>query len=173
MDLTSDQVKSIAMIGFDTLKGPVIEWKKNLAKDFEIDLNQFCTPFYLMFRSGNGIKPRAIFFDNFYVVAFPEEMNLLLLFLSDGMQQNFEALLKFAKKHFPKTIMKKPKEKTVKEEMLEILRKQQKMTISELKEHFKFNRRTIRRYLYELLASGQIKRDGKRGRETIWAFILD
>jgi hypothetical protein len=172
MDLKTEQIKSIAMIGFDTLKGPVIEWRKNLTQDFELDVNQFCTPFYLMFQSGNGIKPRAIFFDRFYVVAFPEDMNLLLLFM-DAAQQNFEALLKFAQSHYPKDYRKKPQEKTVKDGLLDVLREQQKMTISDLKEYFKFNRKTMRRYLYDLVASGKIKRDGKKGRETVWAFIFD
>ena len=170
MDLTTDQVKTIAMIGFDTLKGPVIEWEKNLAKDFEVDVNQFCTPFYLMFQSGNGIKPRAIFFENFFVVAFSQEMNLLLLFLDNGAQQNYEALLKFAQRHYPKASAPKAKTESVKDKMLDVLRAEQKMTISELKKYFKYNRTTIRRYLLDLVLSGKVKRDGKKGRETIWAF---
>ncbi|MHA1277882.1 MAG: DUF977 family protein [Candidatus Helarchaeota archaeon] len=172
LDLKTEQIKSIAMIGFDTLKGPVVEWRKNLANDFEVDIHQFCTSFYLMFQSGNGVKPRAIFFDKFYVIAFPDDMNLLLLFL-DAAQQNYEALLKFARNHYPKNYRKKPQEKTAKDEMLDVLRAQQKMTISELKEFFKFNRKTMRRYLYDLVASGKIKRDGKKGRETVWAFIFE
>ncbi len=171
MEFKSDHVKSIAMIGFDTLKGPIIEWEKNLTKDFELDVNQFCTPFYLMFQSGNGIKPRAIFFDNFYVVAYPKDMNLLLLFLDGGKaQQNYEALLQFAQRHYPKTKPKKQKTKTVKEKMVVVLRDEQKLTISELRKYFKYNRQTIRRYLLDLVLSGKVKRDGKKGRETIWAF---
>lgn len=174
MDLTTDQIKSIAMIGFDTLKGPIIEWKKNLTKDFKVDVDQLCTPFYLMFKSGNGIKPRAIFFENFYVIAFSEDMNLLLLFLDGAKtQQNYEALLKFAKRYYPNISTKKQKKKTVKEKMLDVLREQQKMTISELKKYFRYNRKTIRRYLLELVLSGKIKRNGKKGRENIWAFTTE
>ena len=171
MELTADHVKSIAMIGFDTLKGPIVEWNKKLSQDFELDINQFCTPFYLMFQSGNGIKPRAIFFDNFYVVAYPKEMNLLLLFLDGGKaQQNYEALLQFAQRHYPKTTAKKQKTETVKEKMVDVLQNEQKLTISELRKYFKYNRKTIRRYLLDLVLSGKVKRDGKKGRETIWAF---
>ncbi|MHA1264189.1 MAG: DUF977 family protein [Candidatus Helarchaeota archaeon] len=173
MELTIDRVKSITMIGFDTLKGPIIEWTKNLTKDFEIDVNQFCTPFYLMFKSGNGLKPRAIYFEDFCVVAYPEDMNLLLLFL-DGQpaQQNYEALLQFAQRYYPKTTPKKP-QKTVKDKMVDLLRDQQKMTISELRKYFKYNRKTIRRYLLELVLSGKVKRNGKKGRETIWSINID
>lgn len=174
MDLTTDQVKSIAMIGFDTLKGPIVEWKKTLAKDFELDLDQFCTPFYLMFQSGNGIKPRAIFFENFSVVAFSEDMNLLLLFLDSGeAQQNYQALLKFAKSFYPKTSTKKPKTKPVKERMVDVLCEQQRLTISELRKYFRYNRKTIRRYLLELVLSGKVKREGKKGRETIWTIKIE
>lgn len=171
MELTTDQVKSIAMIGFDTLKGPVVEWNKKISQDFSLDIAQFCTPFYLMFQSGNGIKPRAIVFEDFSVVAFTKEMNLLLLFLNADVQQDYEVLFQFAKSHFPKDHVKKPKEITVKDQMLDILREQQKMTISDLKQSFKYDRKTVRRYLYDLMLSGKVKRDGKRGRETIWSFI--
>ena len=170
MELSTDLVKSIAMIEFDTLKGPVVEWEKQITNDFELDVNKFCTPFYLMFQSGNDIKPRAIFFDNFYVVAFPEDMNLLLLFLDGGKaQQNYKELLKFAQNHFPKTTAKKPKDKPVKEKVVDVLQEQQQMTISELRQYFQYNRKTIRRYLLELVLAGKVKRDGKKGRETIWA----
>ena len=171
MEITSNQVKSIAMIGFDTLKGPVIEWEKCLAKDFELDIQQFCTPFYLMFQSGNGLKPRAIFFENFSVVAFPDEMNLLCLFLDDTTsKQNFDALLKFAQRYLPKKFDTKPKEETVKDKMVDVLHEQQKMTISDLGKFFNYNnKKTIRNYLLELVLSGKVKRDGKKGRETIWA----
>ncbi|MFX1294428.1 MAG: DUF977 family protein [Promethearchaeota archaeon] len=165
--MRTDQVKSIAMIEFDILKGPTIEWKKNLTQDFEINIDQFCTPFYLMFQSGNGIKPRAIFFDNFHIVAFKEEMNLLLLFLENSNKQNYDELLKYAKRFYPKAIVQKPKQKTVKERMINVLREQQ-ATISELRKYFKYNRKTIRRYLLDLVLSGEVKRDGKKGRETIW-----
>ena len=171
MDLTAENIKSIAMIGFDTLKGPIIEWKKNLAPDFQVDVDQFCTPFYLMFQSGNGLKPRAIFYEDFCVVAYPEEMNLLLLFLNgENMQQNYTELQKIAQNHYPKTSAKKQKQKSVKEKMVDVLHEQQKMTISELKQYFNYNRKTIRSYLLELVLSGKVKRDGKKGRETIWAF---
>ena len=158
------------MIGFDVLKGPIVEWEKKLTNDFELDINQFCTPFYLMFQSGNGIKPRAICFENFSVVAFPEEMNLLVVFLNDGtMQENFDALLKFAQKNYPKVSDKKPKEKTAKDKMIDVMQEQQKLTISELGKYFNYNKKTIRSYLLELVLSGKVKRDGKKGRETIWA----
>jgi len=170
MEITSNQVKSIAMIGFDTLKGPVIEWQKCLTKDFELDIQQFCTPFYLMFQSGNGLRPRAIFFENFSVVAFPDEMNLLCLFLADmTSKQNFDALFKFAQRYLPKDSDTKPKENTVKDQMMDVLHEQQKMTISDLGKFFNFNKKTIRNYLLELVLSGKVKRDGKKGRETIWA----
>ena len=170
MELTTNQVKSIAMIGFDVLKGPIVEWEKRLTNDFELDINQFCTPFYLMFQSGNGIKPRAISFENFSVVAFPEEMNLLVVFLNTGtMQENYDALLKFAQNNYPKMSNKKPKEKTAKDKMMDVMNEQQKMTISELGKYFNYNKKTIRNYLLELVLSGKVKRDGKKGRETIWA----
>lgn len=174
MELTTSQIKSIAMIGFDTLKGPIVEWNKTLSQDFELDVKQFCTPFYLMFQSGNGIKPRAIFFDKFYVVAYPEDMNLLLLFIDgEKAQQNYESLLQFAKQHYPKTTPKKSKEKTLEEQMIDVLREEQQLTISELRNYFKFHRSTIRRYLLELVLSGKVKRDGKKGRETIWAINIE
>ncbi len=174
MELTTNRIKSIAMIGFDTLKGPVVEWEKNFSKDFQLDINQFCTPFYLMFQSGNGIKPRAIFYEEFSVVAFSEDMNLLLLFLdNEASKKNYDALLKFAKDYYPKTSTVKIKERSVKEQMIDLLREQQKMTISELRNYFKYNRKTIRRYLLDLVLSGKVKRDGKKGHEIIWAVQID
>jgi predicted HTH transcriptional regulator len=49
------------------------------------------------------------------------------------------------------------------------MQEQQKLTISELGKYFNYNKKTIRSYLLELVLSGKVKRDGKKGRETIWA----
>ena len=45
IEITTNQIKSIAMIGFDALKGPVLEWNISIAKDFEMELENFFPQF--------------------------------------------------------------------------------------------------------------------------------
>jgi predicted HTH transcriptional regulator len=62
---------------------------------------------------------------------------------------------------------KQAKEKSIKEEMMELL-EQQKMTVRELRKHFKFNANTVRKYLRALEEEGKAVRKGNEGKAIIW-----
>jgi hypothetical protein len=88
-----------ALIGFDMIDGPFLKWKKEYDSAVNaVDLNDFAMNFYLAFRGGNaGKKPRAILYDNFYIVAFPRDLELCCLFMKPrGIEKNINELNKVA-----------------------------------------------------------------------------
>ena len=91
MNFNEKELFGAALIGFDLIDGPVVRWTKSLqASKGTLNLDDFAMNFYLAFRGGNGgKKPRAILYDDFYIVAFPKDLELCCLFMKpQGVEQN-------------------------------------------------------------------------------------
>ncbi|TFG16309.1 MAG: hypothetical protein EU533_09155, partial [Promethearchaeota archaeon] len=99
MNFNENEILSAALIGFDLIDGPFLKWKKAYSQNQDIvNLNDFAMNFYLAFRGGNaGKKPRAILYDDFYIVAFPRDLELCCLFMKpQGIENNIKQLNKIA-----------------------------------------------------------------------------
>ncbi|TFF88217.1 MAG: DeoR family transcriptional regulator [Promethearchaeota archaeon] len=160
----------MALIGFDITQGPVLKWKRNFKDEAVIDIDQFFTNFYVMFRSGNEFKPKAIIFDDFQVVAFPNQLELLCVFLNNKINRHdFEKLKIIAEKEQQKhgnSEVFKSESDEIKERLIKILKKDKK-SIKQLKEHFSMSYWTIRRYLVDLEDTGEVERNTEN-REHLW-----
>ncbi|MBD3228711.1 MAG: DeoR family transcriptional regulator [Candidatus Lokiarchaeota archaeon] len=169
MNLDSN-LNSVALIGFDITQGPVLKWKKSFKANNVIDIDQFFTNFYVMFRSGNDFKPKAIIFDDFQVVAFPDQMELLCVFLNNKInKEDFEKLKTIAEKekeNHGKSEQFKSESDEIKEKLIDLLKKE-KSSIKKLKKHFSMSYWTIRRYLVDLEDEGKVERNTEN-REHLW-----
>ena len=146
---------SVALIGFDTLSGPVLRFSKEFSNEsLNFDLNDNLTSFYLMFNGGGQFKPREIGFDEFKVVTFMKELDLYCFFLKNSGSGNYREYENIAEEIFPKQQTRK--EKTIKETMIELLN-EQKLTVKEIKKHFNFSVSTVRKYLKALESEGKIE----------------
>jgi hypothetical protein len=99
MNFNEKELFGAALIGFDMIDGPFLKWKREYVKSNEMmNLDDFAMNFYLAFRGGNaGKKPRAILYDNFYIVAFPKDLELCCLFMKpQGIENNIKQLNKIA-----------------------------------------------------------------------------
>ncbi|MHA1534745.1 MAG: hypothetical protein ACTSP8_08470 [Promethearchaeota archaeon] len=99
MNFNEDELFGAALIGFDMIDGPFLRWKKEYGpKTNLMKLDDFAMNFYLAFRGGNaGKKPRAILYDKFYIVAFPQDLELCCLFMKpQGIDTNIKQLNKIA-----------------------------------------------------------------------------
>ncbi|MHA1762426.1 MAG: hypothetical protein ACTSYC_01530, partial [Promethearchaeota archaeon] len=75
MNFNQKEVFGAALIGFDMIDGPFLKWKEFYDNEFSVNLDEFSMNLYLAFRGGNaGKKPRAILYDDFYIVAFPKDL---------------------------------------------------------------------------------------------------
>ena len=164
MPINTENIQSIAVIGFDTITGPVLKWKKEF-QNSDVKVEQFITSFYIMFNNGSNFLPKAIQFENFSVITLFREMDLTCFFLKEKIldPSNLEEL---ENEYVPK-LEKAVKEKSIKEEMVELLENQE-MTVKELRKHFKFNANTVRKYLKALEEEGKAIRKGNEGRAIIW-----
>ncbi|MHA1783650.1 MAG: ArsR family transcriptional regulator [Candidatus Helarchaeota archaeon] len=155
MNDLKNKLHSVALIGFDTLSGPVLRFAKKFsdnALNFNLEAN--LTSFYLMFNGGGQFRPREIGFDDFKVVTFMKELDLYCFFLKNAESGNYQQFEKLADQIFPK--QEKTKTKTIKEKMIDLLNKQ-KLTVKEIKKHFKFSISTVRKYLKCLEAEGKVE----------------
>ncbi|MBY9004742.1 MAG: hypothetical protein KGD73_12265, partial [Candidatus Lokiarchaeota archaeon] len=99
MNFKENEIFGAALIGFDMIDGPFLKWKKAYQNTKSlINLNDFAMNFYLAFRGGNsGKKPRAILYDEFYIVAFPNDLELCCLFMKpQDVDRNIKQLNKIA-----------------------------------------------------------------------------
>ena len=100
MNFTEKEIFGAALIGFDMIDGPFLKWKKEYKHaNNAVNLNDFAMNFYLAFRGGNASvkKPRAILYDEFYIVAFPKDLELCCLFMKpQNLDNNMQALNKIA-----------------------------------------------------------------------------
>ncbi len=183
MNFDEKDIMSMALVGFDMINGPMLKWKQDFQKsNLAINLDEFAANFYLAFKGGNdGIKPKAILYDDFYIVAFPRGLELACLFLkpSDTAPQ-LTQLSKVAER----VIMRKDAEEEqaadaptsgdtgqnveeVKRILTNLLRNTE-MSTPELRRAFNLNNSQIWKIITDLEDHRQIKRSGKQGRAICW-----
>jgi len=149
-----NNLHSVALIGFDTLSGPVLRFSKNFSNDkLNLNLDANLTSFYLMFNGGGQFRPREIGFEDFKVVTFMKELDLYCFFLKNAGSGSYGEYEKLAETIFPKQETKK--EQTIKEKMIGLLN-DQGLTVKDIKKHFKFSVSTVRKYLKRLEDEGKI-----------------
>ncbi len=181
MNFQEDELKFAALIGFDMIDGPFLKWKKDFgSSDDFANLDDFAMNFYLAFRGGNaGKKPRAILYDNFYIVAFPNDLELCCLFMKpQGVEKNIEQLNRVASRIVSEMELK-GEEKTVEEQSNENLIEETKrlilnllngteMSTPELGRYFKLSNAQIWKVMSDLESAIKVKRTDKKGRAVYW-----
>jgi len=179
LNFNENELLSAALIGFDMIDGPFLKWKKAFtqAKDI-IDLNDFAMNFYLAFRGGNaGKKPRAILYDDFYIVAFPKDLELCCLFMKpEGIENNIRQLNKIAYRIIDEMEVDVDTEdsNSSDEEFEEVERlilnllNETEMSTPELRRYFKLSNAEIWKLMSNLENSEKIKRIDKKGRAVYW-----
>ncbi len=182
MNFDEKDVLSMALVGFDMINGPMLKWKQDFQKsNLAINLDEFAANFYLAFKGGNdGIKPKAILYDDFYIVAFPRGLELACLFLKPSdMAPQLAQLSKVAER----VILHKDAEEEqaadastsdtgqnveeVKRILTNLLRNTE-MSTPELRRAFNLNNSQIWKIITDLEDHGKIKRNGRQGRAICW-----
>ncbi len=187
MNFTESEMFGAALIGFDMIDGPFLKWKKEFSKiNNSVNLNDFAMNFYLAFRGGNNSvkKPRAILYDEFYIVAFPRDLELCCLFMKpQNVDNNINQLNKIASRIITEMESndEDDEEKTTVdsdedtiEEIIRIipnLLSGTQMTTPELRRYFKLSNSQIWKVMSDLENSKIIKRAAKKGRSILWTAI--
>ena len=186
MNFSKEEIFGAAIIGFDMIDGPFLKWKKEYSganEKYSVNLDDFAMNFYLAFRGGNqGKKPRAILYDNFYIVAFPNDLELCCLFMKpQGIENNIKQLNKIASKIVTEVELEvdnvNQPENNEEDEIEEIKRlipnllSGVKMSTPELRRYFKLSNSQIWKVMSELENSKKIKRAEKKGRSQLWIAI--
>jgi len=182
LNFNQKEIFGAALIGFDMIDGPFLKWKEFQDKEFSVNIDEFSMNLYLAFRGGNaGKKPRAIVYDDFYIVAFPKDLELCCLFMKPkGIDENLKELSKIANR----LILEKSKcEEEADEQDLEnsdedIIEETKRLIINllsdtemstpELRKYFKLSNSEIWKIMTELEKSSKIKRTRKVGRSQLW-----
>ena len=186
MKFNEQEVFGAALIGFDMIDGPFLKWKKeyNKTKDM-VKLDDFAMNFYLAFRGGNasGKKPRAILYDNFYIVAFPRDLELCCLFCKpQNLDENIKQLNKVASriilemevKEKPETEVPSESDENIIEEIMRLIPNilsEAKMSTPELRRYFKLSNSQIWKIMSELENAKKVKRAEKKGRSIMWTAV--
>ena len=183
MNFSENELFGAALIGFDMIDGPFLKWKKEYNNTkVGVNLDDFAMNFYLAFRGGNqgSKKPRAILYDKFYIVAFPQDLELCCLFMKPhGIDENIKQLNQIASR----IIIEMDNEELedtesedsdvdIVEEIMRLipnLLNDTKMTTPELRRYFKLSNSQIWKIMSELENSQKIKRAGKKGRSVYWS----
>jgi len=186
MNFKEQELFGAALIGFDMIDGPFLKWKKEYNKTKNmVKLDDFAMNFYLAFRGGNasGKKPRAILYDNFYIVAFPRDLELCCLFMKpQNLDENIKQLNKVATRIISEMEIiegleaEEPQnsdENTVEEikRLIPNLLTETKMSTPELRRYFKLSNSQIWKVMSDLENSKKIKRAEKKGRTQLWTAI--
>ncbi|MBN1802802.1 MAG: hypothetical protein JW891_14935 [Candidatus Lokiarchaeota archaeon] len=183
MNFNENELFGAALIGFDMIDGPFLKWKKENGQGTNIvNLDEFAMSFYLAFRGGNaGKKPRAILYDNFYIVAFPRDLELCCLFMKpQGIENNIQQLNKIANRYMNE--METPNddeeskdgENINTNELDEIERlivnvlSEIEMSTPELRRYFKVSNAQIWKIMSDLESAKKVLRKGKKGRAQCW-----
>ncbi|MFX1239109.1 MAG: hypothetical protein ACFFAS_05940 [Promethearchaeota archaeon] len=184
MNFKENELFGAALIGFDMIDGPFLKWKKEKKQGNGIvNLDEFAMNFYLAFRGGNaGKKPRAILYDNFYIVAFPRDLELCCLFMKpQGIESNIQQLNKIASRYMLE--MEESEEKDEGEESPDgdIIEEIQRLIVNllngtemstpELRKYFKVSNSQIWKLMSDLESSKKVKRTGKKGRAQCWTAL--
>jgi hypothetical protein len=184
MNFDENEIMSVALIGFDVIEGPFLKWKQdfNAESAVTINMDEFAMNFYLAFKGGNdSLKPRAILYDNFYIVAFPRGLELCCMFMKPSdMTSQFSHLAQVAER----AIVTKDEDEEraadtekggnsgqdigeVKRILMNLLRNSE-MSTPELRRAFNLNNSQIWKILTDLENEQAVKRTGKQGRAICW-----
>ena len=184
MNFNENELFGAALIGFDMIDGPFLKWKKeyNGAQNL-LSLDDFAMNFYLAFRGGNaGKKPRAILYDNFYIVAFPKDLELCCLFMKPkGIENNIKQLNKVAFRiinEMETTEEDEDKPEVSDDDTIEEIKRLilnllngTEMSTPELRRYFKLNNSQIWKIMSDLENSQKVKRTSKKGRSVCWTSV--
>jgi biotin operon repressor len=181
MKFNEEELFGAALIGFDMIDGPFLKWKKEYGNSTNLmKLDDFAMNFYLAFRGGNtGKKPRAILYDKFYIVAFPNDLELCCLFMKpQGIDENIKELNKVAKRiilemdvnEADEDVPTVSDEDTVEEmkRLIVNLLSGVEMSTPELRKYFKLSNSQIWKVMADLENSRKVKRTRKKGRAVLW-----
>ena len=181
MNFNENELFGAALIGFDMIDGPFLKWKKEFGATTKLmKLDDFAMNFYLAFRGGNaGKKPRAILYDKFYIVAFPQDLELCCLFMKpQGIDKNINQLNKIASRitHEMDSLGKEvdtpvnSDEDTIEEmkRLIVNLLNGTEMSTPELRRYFKLSNSQIWKVMAALENSRMVKRARKEGRTILW-----
>ncbi len=187
MNFEEKELFGVALIGFDMIDGPFLKWKKEYNTNNNlVKLDDFAMNFYLAFRGGNRGKdkktPRAILYDNFYIVAFPKDLELCCLFMKPkGIDNNIKQLNKIATRIITEMELDEEEdsqselsdENTVEEikRLIPNLLNGTEMSTPELRRYFKLSNSQIWKVMSDLESSKKIKRTRKKGRTILWTAI--
>lgn len=185
MKFIEEELFGAALIGFDMIDGPFLKWKKEYDSNNNlVKLDDFAMNFYLAFRGGNRGKdrktPRAILYDNFYIVAFPKDLELCCLFMKPkGIDNNIRQLNKIANRIITEMELDEDDEEekaessdgnTIEEikRLIPNLLNGTEMSTPELRRYFKLSNSQIWKVMSDLESSKKIKRTRKKGRSVLW-----
>ena len=186
MKFSESELFGAAIIGFDMIDGPFLKFKKDYVNNSgnRVSLEDFAMNFYLAFRGGNaGKKPRAILYDNFYIVAFPNDLELCCLFMEpQGVEKNISQLKKIANKliiEMDENEKDNEKSENSDEDTVEEIKRLiinllsgTEMSTPELRRYFKLSNSQIWKVMSDLENAQKIKRtDKKQGRAVFWTVI--
>jgi len=173
--------KGVIPITLNHQQSPFLKWKKEYGRPTNLmKLDDFAMNFYLAFRGGNaGKKPRAILYDKFYIVAFPQDLELCCLFMKpQGIERNIEQLNKVASRitHEMDSLREEDDipinsdENTIEEmkRLIVNLLSGIEMSTPELRRYFKLSNSQIWKVMSDLESSLQVKRARKEGRSVLW-----
>ncbi len=181
MNFNEAELFGAALIGFDMIDGPFLKWKKEYGPSTNLmKLDDFAMNFYLAFRGGNaGKKPRAILYDKFYIVAFPQDLELCCLFMKpQGVDRNIKQLNKIATRIIHEIEANEEdidvpivsNEDTIEEmkRLIVNLLSGTEMSTPELRRYFKLSSSQIWKVMSNLESSLKVKRARKQGRAVLW-----
>ncbi len=179
MKFSQNELVGTALIGFDMIGGPFLKFSKNITQSrMKINLDEWATNFYLAFRGGNaGKKPRAILYDDFYIVAYPRGLELCCLFMKPhGIEQNMRELNKIANRFITEVETQEEEDiadnegddiEEIKRILVNLI-KGNDMSTPELRRYFQLSNSQIWKIMNDLESSGKIKRTKKEGRAIFW-----
>jgi len=181
MDFDTHNLISAGIIGFDMIEGPYLRWYRQFQKDeLGIDMNEFFMNLYLSFRSGNnGMIPRAILYNNFYIVAFPNGQELCCLFFRpEDIGKQMQNLQQIACNMIMESDSENSsdddesdgcdmKDDEIRRIMVNLLRSCQ-MGTPELRNHFNLSNSEIWKIMTRLEEDGVILRTVKIDRTQYW-----
>ena len=166
------------------IDGPFLKWKKEYGAPTNLmNLEDFAMNFYLAFRGGNaGKKPRAILYDNFYIVAFPKDLELCCLFMKPrDINNNINQLNKIATRIVDEMDLLEDENDTPVESSKDTIEEIKRLIVNilngtemstpELRRYFKLSNSQIWKVMSGLESSKKIKRARKQGRTILWTTI--
>ena len=181
MNFNENELFGAALIGFDLIDGPVVRWTKSLqSSKNNLNLDDFAMNFYLAFRGGNGgKKPRAILYDDFYIVAFPKDLELCCLFMKpQGVEQNITQLNKIASRMIidmetDEDCADNNDEDEIEEtkRLIQNILNDNEMSTPELRKYFKLSNAQIWKLMSGLENAQKVKRTKKQDRVVYWTSI--